>query len=89
MKSEEYRGHGSVDTALNGIELSCLGPVATTSPVPIRSSQERFGSCGYAAWCPGANNPVVGFRMKIETKLGADHDDTAANGKFYGVTHEF
>merc|ERR1712072_469563 len=65
-------GKGGDDSGLNGVKLFCHLGGAVTSKTQI------WGSWGDRKDCPGSNNPVIGFRIKIEGNQGGG-DDTAAN----------
>merc|ERR1712072_641640 len=65
-------GKGGDDSGLNGVKLFCHGGGAVTSKT------QTWGSWGDRKDCPGSNNPVIGFRIKIESNQGGG-DDTAAN----------
>ncbi len=65
------------DTALNAIELRCASK-GSTNYTTIHSKSASWGNFGGYAYCSDANNPVTGFKIKIESKQGSK-DDTAAN----------
>ena len=77
QKTESKQGGGD-DTALNAIELHCVGP-NNNGLVRITSSTQKWGNWDSPSYCSGHGNPVTGFQMQIEKEQGKG-DDTAANG---------
>jgi len=95
LKSEHSQGSDGDDTALNAIELICKKPASSSITGRITSNKERWGSWGSEGWCPGNNNPVIGFEVMEEASQGKG-DDTAVNhvhlscattGKAYASTN--
>jgi len=73
MKSEKNQKFHRDDAGLTGVELFCRGGGS------VKSSESHEGDWLSASHCDGADNPVVGFRIKIEKKGGFWSDDTGAN----------
>ena len=57
---------------MNAVKLFCRGGGSVTSKTM------DWGDWGGSGYCQGEDNPVVGFRIKIEALQGKG-DDTAAN----------
>lgn len=77
LKTEEYQGAFSDDSALNGIRLYC-GPIGgiTDYSKPITSSVGASGEYSRQFMC---NGPATGFQLRSEKDLGWYNDDTAAS----------
>ena len=76
INSASPQGSGD-DTGLHDIELYCAKPYSQYFS-RIWSAYMDGGSFSNPKFCPGSNNPVVGFDMKIQEKQGSG-DDTVAN----------
>jgi len=77
LRSESYQGRGD-DTAINNIELYCSEPNSNYVTRTISSDYRSWGSWSSAVFCPGLDNPVVGFDVREEGPQGGG-DDTAIN----------
>ena len=80
LKSQSYQTDDDGDnTALNSIELHCMSKHHDGgNTTAITGGDGMFGEFSQSVHCEGSENPVVGFKMQIESACGAC-DDTAAN----------
>jgi hypothetical protein len=80
LKSEGHQKSGD-DTGLNRVIMYCNG--ASGHETSITSSYKSWGAWGARRNCPGTDNAVTGFRIKIEPMQGRGSsdstDDTSAN----------
>ena len=80
LQSEPILGPGLFfdDTAINSIGMRCRKPHSYKIVDYIYSRRGSWGNWGTSDFCPGYNNPVVGFDVLMEPKQGSG-DDTAVN----------
>ena len=81
LRSEPYHGVSDDDTALNAVKLYCSSPpsISPTEPsLTITSTEGQLGEYSGILDCVNPDDPIVGFKMKIEGHQGYP-DDTAAN----------
>ena len=76
LRSENNQ-HGGDDTALNDIQLRCSDKTLQENYKTIHSSYSSWGTFSPLVYCHGSDNPVIGFRMRMEPRV--DGDDTTAN----------
>ena len=77
LRSEEQQNRGD-DTALNDIELRCADKNLQEDYTSIYSSYSSRGTFSPLTYCHGSDNPVIGFRMRMEARVRGG-DNTAAN----------
>ena len=64
VKSEPDQGEGD-DTGVNSVRMYCMDRPATSESGSLKNpitSLQGWGTWSDVTYCPGANNPMIGYR---------------------------
>lgn len=77
LRTHQYQGTWSDDSALNGIKFFCDDITSKTNKIVVMSGEETYGEYGQEFFC--ASGVTTGFQLRSEKSQTIFADDTAAN----------